>query len=194
MFLFKPCVAFLMCAAAGLTNSPESHTEIESDENIKIEQPTIYEDYCFIKVLKKGSFGKCLLGRKRDDNKLYAVKVIKKRILMRKRVADPIMSEIRILRSILQYPFIAAINAYYDSPSQIFLVNEYVNGGDLFFHLQQDTKFNEGRTAFYAAEVILALQFLHHHGIVHHNLKLKNVLLDSKGHCKVTDFVLSNVR
>lgn len=71
------------------------------------------------------------------------------------------------------------------------MVMDFMNGGELFFHLRKDDKFNEDRIRFYAAEIILALEYLHKHGIIYRDLKPENILLDSEGHIRLTDFGLS---
>lgn len=70
---------------------------------------------------------------------------------------------------------------------------DFLNGGELFYHLRKETRFTEERSVFYAAEMLLALECLHNNGIIYRDLKPENVLLDSEGHIKLTDFGLSKI-
>jgi serine/threonine protein kinase len=79
----------------------------------------------------------------------------------------------------------------FQTPDQLYLVMDFVNGGEMFQHLQVEGTFNNERAKFYAAEIVLGLEYLHSKGIIYRDLKPENLLLDSDGHIKITDFGLS---
>lgn len=82
----------------------------------------------------------------------------------------------------------------FQTPEKLYFVIDFLNGGELFYHLRREQRFSEDRARFYAAEILLALECLHKNGIIYRDLKPENVLLDSEGHVKLTDFGLSKIR
>ncbi|GLH13847.1 Mitogen-activated protein kinase kinase kinase 7 [Gryllus bimaculatus] len=118
-------------------------------------------------------------------------KVLSKKLIMKRNEAKHIMSERNVLLKNLHHPFLVGLHYSFQTPDKLYFVLDYVNGGELFFHLQRERVFSEARSRFYSAEIASALGYLHAHGIVYRDLKPENLLLDSVGHVILTDFGLS---
>ncbi len=148
------------------------------------------DDFELLKVVGKGSFGKVLLVRKKDSGKVYAMKMLSKPNVVKRRQVHHTITERKVL-SYTRHPFIVTLHYAFQSPSQLYFVLDYCGGGELFFHLGKAGRFKESVARFYAAELVLALGHLHRRGVVYRDLKPENILLDSEGHVKLADFGLS---
>lgn len=145
-----------------------------------------------LKVLGEGSFGKVFLVRKiegRDSGALYAMKVLKKATL---KVKDRVRStnERNILADV-EHAFIVKLHYAFQTPGKLYLILDFLRGGDLFARLSKEVMFTEEDVKFYLAELALALNHLHSIGIIYRDLKPENILLDQDGHIALTDFGLS---
>ncbi|GFG34302.1 hypothetical protein Cfor_07097 [Coptotermes formosanus] len=148
-------------------------------------------DFEFLRVIGKGSFGKVFLAKHKVEQRHYAVKVLSKRLVMKRNEAKHIMSERNVLLKNLNHPFLVGLHYSFQTPDKLYFVLDYINGGELFFHLQRERLFTEERARFYSAEMAAALGYLHSHGVIYRDLKPENILLDSQGHVVLTDFGLS---
>ncbi|KJE90626.1 serine/threonine-protein kinase gad8 [Capsaspora owczarzaki ATCC 30864] len=146
-------------------------------------------DFDLLKVIGKGSFGKVMQVRKKDTNRIYAMKILKKSHLVERDEVGHTKSE-RIILAKNCSPFLVGLKFSFQTPEKIYLVLDYVNGGELFFHLQNEGKFSEQRSKFYTAQLLSALESLHAINVIYRDLKPENILVDFDGFIALTDFGL----
>ena len=153
-----------------------------------------YNDFEPLKLLGRGSFGEVLLVRLKANKKLYAMKVLDKKMLKQRKQQIHTKTE-RDLMVKINCPFIVNIKSAFQDETKLYIVSEFLQGGDLFFHLHEKryTVFPEIKARFYIMELVIALDFLHQNNMIYRDLKPENILLDSQGHVKLTDFGLSKI-
>ncbi|KAL4566349.1 hypothetical protein LXL04_030463 [Taraxacum kok-saghyz] len=170
------------------TASPSSSVSTPSHHK----ERTSIEDFEIIKPISRGAYGKVFLARKRTTGDLFAIKMLKKMDMLRKNDIERIVAERNILITV-RNPFVVRFFYSFTSRDNLYLVMEYLNGGDLFSLLRNVGCLEEDVARIYIAELVLALEYLHSLGIVHRDLKPDNILIAHDGHIKLTDFGLSKI-
>lgn len=153
---------------------------------------TSIDDFEIIKPISRGAFGRVFLAKKRTTGDLFAIKVLKKADMIRKNAVESILAERDILITV-RNPFVVRFFYSFTCRENLYLVMEYLNGGDLYSLLRNLGCLDEDVARVYIAEVVLALEYLHSMRIVHRDLKPDNLLIAHDGHIKLTDFGLSKV-
>jgi len=148
------------------------------------------EDFQTLKLIGKGGFGRVLLVRKYSDKKVYAMKVLNKSSIAARGEVEHTRTEQQVMATI-DCPFLAKLHWSFQTDEHLYFIMDFINGGELFFHLSNERCFNEPRARFYSAQIISGIQYLHNHGIIYRDLKPENILLNSLGNVVMTDFGLS---
>lgn len=182
----------LMARGAGDSQvSGEIYMEMHFEKSERV--PVGPNDFQILKLIGKGTFGQVYQVKKKDTHRIYAMKVLSKKVIIQKKEIAHTLGERNILvrTAMAASPFIVGLKFSFQTPTDLYLVTDYMSGGELFWHLQKEGRFQEARAKFYIAELILALQHLHQHDIVYRDLKPENILLDANGHIALCDFGLS---
>jgi len=141
-------------------------------------------------VIGKGSFGKVLQVRKKDTGRIYAMKVLNKKNILDNGELEHTKTEKNILQKLI-HPFLVNLNYSFQTADKLYFIMDYINGGELFYHLQKEHKFTSERVRFYCGEIVLGLEYLHNSGVIYRDLKPENILLTDDGHICMTDFGIS---
>ncbi|XP_056105880.1 serine/threonine-protein kinase greatwall isoform X2 [Rhinichthys klamathensis goyatoka] len=170
----------------------EAHGSSSEGSSSAVKAPSI-EDFVLVKPISRGAFGKVYLARKTINSKLYAIKVVKKADMVDKNMTDQMKAE-RDALALSKSPFIVHLFYSLQTSTKVYLVMEYLIGGDVKSLLHIYGYFDEDMSLKYISEVSIALDYLHRHRIIHRDLKPDNMLISNEGHIKLTDFGLSKVK
>jgi serum/glucocorticoid-regulated kinase 2 len=146
-----------------------------------------------VSVIGKGSYAKVILVKKKDTAQYFAMKILKKSMVEQRKQETHVKTEKEILMEMNGRPFLIDFYYSFQTEKTLCFVLEYCPGGELFNLLQKRNRFSEDQTRFYAAQIVIALEYLHIKGIIYRDLKPENVLIDAKGYIKITDFGLSRM-
>lgn len=145
------------------------------------------KDFEVMSLLGKGAFGKVLLVRNKNDKNVFAMKAMEKRHIIKTKQIPHALNEKRILQCI-DFPFAVRMEYFAKDNSYIYFLMPFISGGEMFDHLQKLGRFSDSQSRFYAAQVVLGLEYLHHLRLVYRDLKPENLLIDHLGFLKITDF------
>lgn len=144
-------------------------------------------DFELKETLGTGTFGRVRLCRHKLSNRFFALKILKKKELFRMKQIDHAVQESSLLSDV-KHPFIVTLFRGFMDDDRLYLLLEYIVGGELFSHLRKAGKFPNDVAKFYSAQVLLAVEYLHSKDIIYRDLKPENLLLDNQGNIKITDF------
>ncbi|UJR26501.1 hypothetical protein I4U23_007828 [Adineta vaga] len=165
----------------------EKEKFIDKIEN-PLKQNAHLEDFELIRTIGTGSFGRVLLvTHRQNDGEKVAMKILDKQVVVKMKQVDHTLAEKKILQA-LSCPFIVKLMYTFKDNSYLYLGLEYAPGGEMFTHLRAFGRYTEDMTRFYAAQIVLAFEYLHHLGVIYRDLKPENLLFSADGYLKMTDF------
>ena len=151
-----------------------------------------WDDFEMLSIIGRGTFGKVYLVKCNLTNKLYAMKCIRKDVVIQHESVESLQVEKLILNQV-NHPFIIGMDYVFQKAYRIYFIMHFIQGGELFKHLSEERRFSEEKTRFYAAQIALALGYLHQSNIIYRDLKPENILLNDDGYIMLADFGLAKI-
>lgn len=171
-------------------NMPLSPLLLATNQTVKSPTPSI-KDYDILKPISKGAYGSVYLARKKLTGDYFAIKVLRKSDMIAKNQVTNVKSERAIMMVQSDKPYVARLFASFQNKDNLFLVMEYLPGGDLATLIKMMGYLPDQWAKQYLTEIVVGVNDMHQNGIIHHDLKPENLLIDNAGHVKLTDFGLS---
>lgn len=162
-------------------------SEFQERWDAPLKNTACLDEFDRIKTLGTGSFGRVMLVQHKEDSKHYAMKILDKSKVVKLKQVEHTLNEKRILQAV-KFPFLVNLEFHFKDNSNLYMILEFVPGGEMFSHLRRIGRFSEAHSRFYAAQIVLAFEYLHNLDIVYRDLKPENLLIDQTGYLKVTDF------
>uniref|UniRef100_A0AC34QGD0 cAMP-dependent protein kinase n=1 Tax=Panagrolaimus sp. JU765 TaxID=591449 RepID=A0AC34QGD0_9BILA len=147
----------------------------------------VLDDFDRIKTLGTGSFGRVMLVKHKQSGNYYAMKILDKQKVVKLKQVEHTLNEKRILQA-LDFPFLVSMQYSFKDNSNLYMVLEFISGGEMFSHLRRIGRFSEPHSRFYAAQIVLAFEYMHSLDLIYRDLKPENLLIDNNGYLKITDF------
>ena len=165
---------------------------VKRKKTIMDEKPVNFTDFSFLMVIGRGAFGKVFLAEMKSTKKLYAIKSIRKDVLLEKGQIENTLLEKDIMFE-CDNPFLITMDYLFQNDLRLYFVMPFIRGGELYKVFQKEKRFKEDVVKFYAAQIVIALGYLHMKGIVHRDLKQENILLETDGFIKIIDYGLAKM-
>jgi len=165
----------------------QAKQEFQERWDTPLKNTACLDDFDRIKTLGTGSFGRVMLVQNKKDGGYYAMKILDKQKVVKLKQVEHTLNEKKILQAVT-FPFLVNLDYHFKDNSNLYMILEFVPGGEMFSHLRRIGRFSEAHSRFYAAQIVLAFEYLHNLDIVYRDLKPENLLIDDTGYLKVTDF------
>lgn len=166
----------------------------QNPKSLVLKSPNLLQldEYELLKALGEGSFGRVYIARHKTNGQYWAFKQLKKYEIIKSKQVDHLKNEVYILNSV-QHPFIVKMAGMTQDNRFLYIGMEFVVGGELFTYLRRVVRFPKLQTALYTAQVTLMFEHLHSQNVIYRDLKPENLLIDSEGYLKLTDFGFAKI-